>query len=431
MQVTVKKLPESKVEMSIVLPWEEWKGEMDHAIQHLSKDVKVAGFRPGKAPRDVIEKRFGKEALFMEAVSHAVDHSYPKALAEHKINAIGRPEVKLGKTVLEESLEYSVVTVVMPEVTLKEWKKDIKKINALFAKQELSVPEEEIENELKKLAEMRAKLITVNRPAQLEDNVLVDFSVLQDGVLIENGKSEKHPLVLGKKVFIPGFEDQIVGMKEGEEKTFELTFPAEYHAKHLAGKPATFMVKLGVVQERQIPTIDDAFAQSLGAFESLEKLKESMRQGMLEEVRRKKQEEHRAHILDSLVEKASLEYPTILVEEEETRMMHEFQSQVESMGMKFAEYMAQIKKTEDEMKKEWEPQAKKRLAAHLILLQLAETQEIEVDSQMIEEEMNKTLQSYRNIKDIEKNIDMERLYTAIQGQLRNEKVFEFLEKLSV
>jgi len=294
----------------------------------------------------------------------------------------------------------------------------------------LSVPEEEIENELKKLAEMRAKLITVNRPAQLEDNVLVDFSVLQDGVLIENGKSEKHPLVLGKKVFIPGFEDQIVGMKEGEEKTFELTFPAEYHAKHLAGKPATFMVKLGVVQERQIPTIDDAFAQSLGAFESLEKLKESMRQGMLEEVRRKKQEEHRAHILDSLVEKASLEYPTILVEEEETRMMHEFQSQVESMGMKFAEYMAQIKKTEDEMKKEWEPQAKKRLAAHLILLQLAETQEIEVDSQMIEEEMNKTLQSYRNIKDIEKNIDMERLYTAIQGQLRNEKVFEFLEKLS-
>jgi len=155
-----------------------------------------------------------------------------------------------------------------------------------------------------------------------------------------------------------------------------------------------------------------------------------MRQGMLEEVRRKKQEEHRAHILDSLVEKASLEYPTILVEEEEARMIHEFQSQVESMGMKFAEYMAQIKKTEDEMKKEWEPQAKKRLAAHLILLQLAETQEIEVDSQMIEEEMNKTLQSYRNIKDIEKNIDMERLYTAIQGQLRNEKVFEFLEKLS-
>lgn len=429
MQVTVKKLPESKVEMSVVIPWEEWQGEMDHAAEHLGKDVKVAGFRPGKVPRDVIEKRFGKEALLMETVSHVVDHSYPKALAENKVNAIGRPEVKLGKTILGEPLEYSVITVVMPEVTLKEWKSGVKKINTEFAKKEATVPEEEIDKELTKLADMRAKLVTVNRPAETGDNVLVDFSVLQNGVLIENGKSEKHPLVLGKGVFIPGFEEQILGMKENEEKTFELTFPAEYHAKHLAGKPATFEVKLGVVQERQIPTVDDTFASGLGAFESLEKLKESMHQGMLEEAKKKQQEEHRAHILDSLVEQSSLEYPSILVEEEQSRMVHEFQTQVESMGMNFADYMAQMKKTEDEMKKEWEPQAKKRLAAHLILLSLAETQEIEVDSQTIEEEMNKTLQSYRNIKDIEKNIDMERLYTAIQGQLRNEKVFEFLEKI--
>jgi trigger factor len=218
-------------------------------------------------------------------------------------------------------------------------------------------------------------------------------------------------------------------MKEGEEKKFELTFPAEYHAKHLAGRPATFQVKLGVVQEREVPVLDDTFAQSLGKFETLEKLKDNMREGMLEEKKIKGKEEHRTHILDSLVEKATIEYPTVLVAEEQARMVREFEMQVQSMGMNFADYLAQIKKTEEEMKQEWEPQAKKRLAAHLILNMLADTEEIDVDSQEVEAEMNKTLQSYKNIKDIEKNIDMERLYSATRGQLRNQKVFEFLEKI--
>ncbi len=429
MQVTVKKLPESKVEISISLPWEEWKSELDHATEHLAKEVKVSGFRPGKAPRDMIEKRFGKEAILMESAEHIVSHSYAKALEDQKIDAIGRPDVKLGTIALEKSFEYTVTTVVMPEVHLKSWEKDIKKINADFSQKEILIEDAEIEKEIEKLAEMRAKLVTVNREAKLGDNVLVDFSVFQDGVLIENGKSEKHPLVLGKGVFIPGFEENIVGMKEGEEKEFELHFPKEYHVKHLAGKPAIFKVKAGIVQERQVAKIDDDFAKSLGNFETLEKLKENMRNGMLEEKKMKNKEEHRTTILDTLVEKAELEYPDILIEEEESRMIREFSVQVESMGLQFVDYLKQIKKTEDDLKKEWLPQAKKRLAAHLILVHLAKDQDIDVDSQEIEAEMNRTLQSYKNIKDVEKNIDMERLYTAVQGQLRNEKTFEFLEKL--
>jgi len=429
MHVTVKKLPASKVELSISLPWEEWKDELDHATEHLAKEVKVSGFRPGKAPRDMVEKRFGKEALLMESAEHVVSHSYAKALEEQKIDAIGRPDVKLGTIVLEKPFEYTVTTVVMPEVTLTSWEKDIKKLNADFVKKEDVIDDKDIEAELTKLAEMRAKLVTVNREAKLSDNVLVDFSVLQNGVLIENGKSEKHPLVLGKGVFIPGFEENLVGMKEGEEKEFELHFPKEYHAKHLAGKPATFQVKLGIVQERVVAPIDDEFAKSLGDFETLEVLKENMRKGMLEEKKVKSKEDHRAHILDSLVGKAELEYPDILVEEEQVRMIREFGAQVESMGLQFVDYLTQMKKTEDDLKKEWLPQAKKRLAAHLILVHLAKVQDIDVDSQEIEAEMNRTLQSYKDIKDVEKNIDMERLYSAVQGQLRNEKTFNFLEKL--
>lgn len=429
MDVVVKKLPESKVEISVTLPWEEWQGEMEHAAEHLGKDVKVAGFRPGKVPRDVIEKRFGKDALLMEAAEHVVDHSYPKVLKENKLDAIGRPEVKLGKVALGETFEYNVVTTVMPEVTLKSWKDSVKKINVDFAKKSDTVEDAEIDAELGRLADMRAKLVTVNREARLNDNVLVDFSVLQDGVLIENGKSEKHPLVLGKGVFIPGFEEQLLGMKEGEEKTFELTFPNEYHAKHLAGKKATFQVKLGVVQEREIPVVDDAFAVSLGKFTSLEKLKENIRQGMFEEQKAKQKAERRTQILDALVKRAEIEYPEILVEEESNRMIREFEMQIQSMGLSFTEYLVQMKKTEDELKKDWVPQAKKRLAAHIILDMLAEEEGIEIDSKDVEEEMNKTLQHYKDVKDIEKNINMERLYSAAQGQLQNEKTFVWLESL--
>src|SRR3989338_1504834 len=158
MDIIVKKLPESKIEMSITLSWEEWQGEMGHAVEHLGKDVKVAGFRPGKVPRDVIEKRFGKEALLIEAAEHAISHSYPKALKEKKIEAIGRPEMKLGKAVQGEPLEYSAVTAVMPEATLGSWRDAVKKANKVFAKQPETIEEKEIDAELERLASIRANL---------------------------------------------------------------------------------------------------------------------------------------------------------------------------------------------------------------------------------------------------------------------------------
>lgn len=429
MHITVKKLPESKVELAITLPWDEWKSEIDHATEDLGKQVKVAGFRPGKAPRDMIEKRFGMPALLAEAAEHAVKHSYGKALAQEKIEAIGEPAVKLEKNAENEPLKYSVVTAVMPEVVLAPWREAVKKVNAEHAKKTVVVEETEIEAELQRLASMRAKLVTVRREARLDDNVLVDFLVSQDGVPIEHGKSEKHPLVLGKGVFIPGFEEQLVGMREGEEKTFELTFPAEYHAKHLAGKKATFHVKMGIVQEREVPALDDAFAQSVGNFASLAALKEKMRESLLEEKKVKNKEEHRARILDTLVEKSTIEYPDILVAEELKRMMREFEMQIQSMGLNFAQYLANMKKTEEDMRKEWEPQAKKRLAAHLILEKLAEEEEIVIDNQEVEAEMNKAIAQYKNIKDAEKNIDMERLYGAVRGQLQSEKTLEYLERI--
>ncbi len=431
MDIVVKKLPQSRAEIHITLTWDEWKQEIDHAAEHMAKDVKIPGFRPGKVPRDVLEKRYGKETLLMEAAEHAVSHAYVRALEQEKINAIGQPEVKLETVKEGEPLIYAITTAVMPEVKLAEWKRAVKEANAAHAKKMavLAVEPKEIEDELNRLATMRAKFVTVARKAQLEDSVEVDFEVKQDGVVIEGGKSEKHPLVLGKGVFIPGFEEGIVGMQEGEEKTMTLAFPKDYHATHLAGKPAEFAVKLRLVQERQIPAIDDEFAKSLGSFETLEAFKKTLAEGILEEKKNKGKEEGRTAILDVLVSKATIEFPEILVAEEINRMTQEFQSQVEMMGIPFEQYLEHTKKSLEDLRKDWDEQAKKRLSAGIILEKLADEDEIEIDSKEVEEAMNQTLQYYKRIKDAEKNIDLERLYASTRGRLRNEKVFEMLEKL--
>lgn len=429
MHVSVKKLPESQAELRITLPWEEWCQDIERAIASLGKSVKVHGFRPGKAPRAVIEQRLGREAVLTEAAEQAVRRSYPQALAKEKVEAMGTPAVTLGKVKDQEALEYTVITAIIPIVALKPWKAVVQEINADFAKHEEIVTETEVNTVLEKLVAMRARLVPVEREARFGDSVRVDFSVLQDRVLIENGKSENHPIVLGTNAFIPGFEEALVGMRAGECKTFELVFPAAYHAVHLAGKPATFDVRVRAVEERVLPALNDTFARSVGEFASVEKLRENARAGLLAEKQHTAQEGHRTRILDALVDRATLEYPRLLVEEELGRMLREFETQLKPMGIELASYLDRMKKTQTALLKEWEPQAKKRIAAHLVLETVAREEEIVVANEAVEVEMNKTLLRYQDVADIREKIDMERLYMASRGKLQNETVFNFLEKL--
>lgn len=430
LSVATKKLPGSRVELSITLPWSEVEAEIGHAIKHLAEHHKFEGFRPGKAPREVIEKRLGKEAVLEEAAEHAVEHSYPRVLEQEKLEAIGRPQVTLPEMKEGEPVTYTVVTAVMPTLTLKPWKDAVRKVVQEFAKRETEVAEADIETELRKLAESRAKLVTVNRAAANGDAIEVDFSVSMGGVPIENGTSKKHPMVLGKGAFIPGFEEALVGMQAGEEKSFDLTFPAAYHAKNLAGKPATFKVKLGLVQERQLPELDDAFAQSLGKFENLEALRNTVREGMQTEKTEQLKEERRTKILDTLVDLAEADLPRLLVEDEISKMLREMEAQLNSVGLDMEGYFQKMGKDRAALSQEWEPQAVRRVLSALALETIAKEREIEPSREEIEAEINKTLQYYKNIKDIEKEIDLARLYEFSKGKLRNEAVFALLEKLS-
>lgn len=425
----VTKLPNSELEIKVTVPWEEWKSFLDQAFENFSKELKIPGFRPGKAPKNLVEKQVGKGNILQDAAEKAIQKTYADILDKDKIDAIGAPKAEILKLAEGNELEYKIVTAVIPEVKMKEWKSAIKKINEKFKGEKVEVSDEEIKKEINKIAESRAKLVTVNREAKNEDSVLVDFSVLRDGVPIENGISKNHPLVLGKGVFIPGFEENIIGMKENEEKKFTLKFPDEYHEKSLAGKEANFEVKLNLVQERQISEINDDFARALGKFENLEKLKGSIREGMVEEKEKEAKEKRRSEFLEGLINLSETELPEVLVQSELSKMFQEFEMQLAQMGMDLDSFLEKMKKTKEDLGKEWRIQSEKRVKSALILEVIAEEQDIKVENEKVEEEMNKTLQYYKKEKDLEKNIDLGRLYDYTKGALTNEKVFEYLEKM--
>jgi trigger factor len=425
----IKKLPKSQVEIKSSISWEDWKKYIDQAMEKLGKDINIPGFRPGKAPRKMVEERIGTKNILEEAGGMAIQKYYIKIIESEKLDVIGRPQAEFLKLAEGNDLEYKITTDVMPEVKMKDWQDGIKKINKQFAKDELKVTEEEIKKELDQLANSRVMLVTVNREARSGDSVILDFQVLRDGVPIENGTSKNHPLILGKGVFIPGFEENIIGMKENEEKEFELKFPDDYHDKTLAGKPTTFKVKVNLVQERQTPEINDAFAKSLGKFENMEALRKSIIEGVEEEKKQQAKEKRRADFIEELIKNSQIDLPEVLIHEELHKMIHEFSAQVEGMGMKLDDYLGKMKKSIDDLEKDWEPQAQKRVKAAILLEEIAKIREIEISSEKIEEEMNKTLQYYKNVKNMEKNIDTGRLYNYTKGVLVNEEVFKYLEKM--
>ena len=426
----MKKLPKSQIEFEVVVPSKEWEKYLDAAASEASEEIKIPGFRPGKAPRNLVEQKVGKGVVLNGAAEKAVKKSYVDFILKEKIEAIGSPKIELLEVKEGEDLKYKAVVSVMPKIEVKDgYKKEIKKINLEYKDKKATVDEKDLDLELEKLANSRVKLVTVNREAQKNDSVEVDFEVSINGVPIENGSSKNHSLIIGRGVFIPGFEEKIMGMKAGEEKEFELNFPEDYHKKDLAGKPAKFKVKLNLVQERQVPEINDEFAVSLGKFKNLEELKKSIREGMEHENEHKMKEEKRTKYVEEIIKNSETDLPEILIHEEAHKMLAEFEYQLAPMGMNLDQYLAQIKKDKEELIKDWEPQAEKRVISALALKEITKNEELEASSEEIEVEMNKTLQYYKNVKDMEKNIDMERLYEFSRGVLESEKVFDYLEKL--
>ena len=365
------------------------------------------------------------------AAEKAVRKTYTESIIKNKIEAIGEPKITITKIAPGNDLEFKAVIAIMPEISLGDYKKSIKGLK----KSELEkIKPEEIKKELDILRKSRAKLITVSREARKNDYVEIDFDVFlieekSASRRIEGGKSQNHPLTIGESYFIPGFEENLIGMKANDEKEFDLEFPRDYHKKELAGKPAKFKVKMNLVQEKILPEMNDDFAKSLGKFENLESLKKSVFEGMEIEQRKKNKEKRRQEIIEKIISDYKTEIPEILLENEIDKMMAEFEQNIAGMGMKVDDYFVNIKKTRSEVRNSWKESAEKRVKSALALREIAKLENLSPESAEIEEEMNKTLAYFKGQRDMERNVDMERLYDYVKGTLTNQKVFEFLEKL--
>lgn len=429
MKVDIKKLPQSEIEIFCELEPNEWGEFVLAAGKELSREVKIDGFRPGMAPTDLVEQKVGLGKILERAADMAVKKTYARVIMEKNIEVISRPEIQVLKIAKNNPFEFKAKVAVLPEVKLGDYQK-IARREKKPGKDEMKVEEKEVEKSLDYLRKSRAKYITVARPAQAGDRVEVNFLVKLNGQVIEGGESKNHPLIIGENRFIPGFEDNISGMKEGEEKKFQLLFPTDYQAKDLAGQLADFEVKMTLIQEQQLPELDDDFAKSLGKFNSLAALKDSIKEGAGLEKEQKVKEIWRVKVLEKIIKESETDLPDILVEMELDKMIEEMKANLAQVGLAVEEYFKNIKKTEADLRKEWQIKARQRVAAALILRAIAGQEKIEISGQELEAENSKFLAHYPDLGTAGREVDLERLNEYNKERLKNEKVFQLLENIN-
>ncbi len=365
MNVTRENLKDGKVKLTIEVEAGKIVLASDQAYAKLAPTVKVAGFRPGKAPKNIVEKEIGTERFEAEILDILLPQTYYEAVMQEKLEVVGAPEVKLVKFVPTDGLTYEAVVEIMPEIVIP----DLKKISV--KKQKVEVKKEEVQEVLDDLAKQLQKFQVVERAAKKGDRVEIDFDGYLKGLPFDGGKSQNHPLVLGSGSFIPGFEEQLEGTKAGDEKDVEVTFPKDYHAENLKGEKVTFKVKVHTVEEIILPDIDDAFAKEVGTFKDLDTLKADVEKQLL--FTKETQERHRLEdeILTAIAEKAKFTVPEGLVSQEQHRLMHDAENNLAQQGMQMAQYLEMIKKTPEEVEAEMKPEAEKRVKVGMILTQFA------------------------------------------------------------
>jgi len=435
MNYSLTSLPKSEAEISVILPFSEFEPHVKRAAVLISEETEIEGFRKGKAPYEVVKQRVGEVAIYERAAELAVHKTYPRALEALFANGqlsddslpIGRPSIAVMKLAPGNELEYKAKLSLLSRVILPQYLEIAKR--ALEEKKEIVVGEEEVEKALDWLRESRVTLFTVDRPAALQDRVEVDLEIRHGGVRIDGGDSKNHPLVIGRGKFLPGFEDQLIGMKTGETKQFTLAVPDDWRDKQYAGKALDITAIMRLVQERRVPELGDEFAKQLGKFESVEQLRSNVREGIAEEKRIKERDRMRIKMIEAIAKEAAMEIPDLLVERELEKMIEESRRSIEEMGMKWEDYCAHLKKTAEDFRKEWRDGAQQRVRIALALREIARQERLQPSEEEIKVIADRTLQQYRSAGEAERAIDPEALQEYSRGIVRNEKVFELLERL--
>lgn len=425
MEVKVtEKIEKSQAELQISIPARDFKPFIEKAARTVSTDSPIKGFRPGKAPVEIVAKTHGQERLLKSAMDRALPHFFIEAIVQKHIEAINRPSITIDELGLAAPFRFTAIVDVMPRVTLGD------PTSVIARKQEATVDEERVEKELRYLAMMRSTSIEVARPAQEGDIVVTDFRVTMNGSLIEGGESKQHPVVVGEGHFIPDFERNLKGIRAGEKREFTVIFPNDFPREEMRGKQADVGLVAHAVHQRMIPPLNDEFAKSLGSFRNLEHLKQELRSNLTQEMKQKEHERFLGEIADKFSQQTVFGHiPDILIEKEIDTRLQELSSMLQYQEKTIDDYLARQKKTIDQLRKDMRASAEKQVRIGLTLHTLARQHHVKVSKEEIEEEANKQLKQYKNVKEAEKNVDSQQLRDHIESILKNRKTLEKLAEL--
>jgi trigger factor len=396
---------------------------LDQAFKKVVKKVNVPGFRKGKMPRKLFEQRFGVESLYQDALDILLPKAYGDAVEETGIEPVDRPEVDIEKMEQGSNLVFTAKVIVKPEVKLGEYK------GLEVEKTETEVTEEDVQNELTRLQEQQAELV-VKEDGAIEngDTVNLDFEGFVDGEAFEGGKAENYSLEIGSGSFIPGFEEQLVGEKAGAEKDVNVTFPEEYHAEELAGKPAVFKVKIHDIKSKQLPELNDEFAKEAeGDAETLEDLKKELRTKLEESKKQEAENQTRETVIEKASENAEIEIPEAMVNTELDRMVQEFGQRLQMQGMNLDLYYQFSGTSEEALREQMKEDAQKRVRTNLVLEAIVEAENIEVSEEEIDAELNKMAEMYKmEVEQIKQMLAMQGGNDAVAADLKVRKAIDFL-----
>ena len=384
---SVEKQEKSAVELVIEIGGEEFEAAVQKAYLKQRGSIMVPGFRKGKAPRKIIEGMYGSGVFYEEAINQLYPKAYAEAVEQEKLDVVSWPNVEVleaGK----DGLTFKATVTVRPEVKLGEYK------GLSAEKEEVKLTDEDIDNELKPYINRATRMVTVEREAQNGDTVVIDFEGFLDGTPFEGGKAEGHSLELGSGAFIPGFEDQLVGTKAGDEKDVNVTFPKEYHAADLAGKPVVFKVKVHEVKEKQLPTIDDEFAKDVSEFDTLEDFKKDLSAKLAERREAQAKRAFEAAIMEQVMDNMEVEIPDAMVAYETDQMVEDMARRIQAQGISFEQYMAMTGMTIDMVRAQASAAAMERVRRDLALNAVVAAENIEISDEELEAEYNRLAEEY-------------------------------------
>ena len=420
MSIKVEKTEnKNEVKLEFTIEAEKFEQGMKTVYQKNARYFNIPGFRKGKAPYNIVEKHYGPEIFYEDAFNEVVPEVYEEAIKANNLEVVSSPKIDVTQMEKGKELVFTAVVQIKPEVKLGKYKGiEIPKI-------EYNVSDEDIEKEIEAIADKNSRLVTVEgRAVEDKDVAVIDFEGFVDGVAFEGGKAENHELEIGSHSFIDGFEDQVIGMKVGEEKEINVKFPEKYFSEDLAGKDAMFKVKLHEIKKKELPKIDDEFAKDVSEYDTLEELKASIRKRDEEENEHRAKHEKEDAAIKAVCDNAEVDIPSGMIETELSRIMQDMDMNLSYQGLNLAKYLQMIGKTEEDFKKDYEEQAKESVKSRLVLEAVSKDAKIEVTDADIAEKLEELAKSYGKSKeDLEKN---EELKKYVKENLSYEKTIDYI-----